>query len=89
VGRTIIKDHIISAAQGEYGNFHRYPDSDRRVEVFVSPLMLYWLFDASAVNDRSLIAPLIKDDDSIYDSWHTVLDYVRTHQTVKSRPLPY
>jgi hypothetical protein len=88
--KSRIQSHIMSAVEGQFGNFHRYADGSHYVSVFVSALMsLYWFFDADAVSERSLIAPLIRDDEDFYDSWEKAHEYLKKHQNVKRQTLPY
>ena len=86
--KSHIQQHIISAVLGEFANYRRYEDD--RLPLFVCPLMtLYWFFDAVAVNKRSLIAPLIEDDEILYDSLQTLISYRRKTQLIKGGKLPF
>jgi hypothetical protein len=60
VGRSHISTRIIPAVNGEFGNFHMYPE-DQRLPILVSPLMsLYWFFNAEIVARRSLLVETLK-----------------------------
>ncbi len=66
--RSHINMRIVSAVNGEFGDYHMYTDYRPR-PVFVSPLMsLYWFYDAQKVVDTSLLVPHIKETPSMEEA---------------------
>lgn len=57
---SVINTSIVSAVQGEYGDFHA-TEKTKGSRLWISPLMpLYWFFDAQAVADRNLFLPELR-----------------------------
>jgi hypothetical protein len=89
--KSQINMRIVSATEGEFGDYHLYNDY-RPAEVFVSPLMsLYWFFDANQVVARSLLAPEIEQTRTIEDAYEATMA-LRERLASQARvctPLPY
>lgn len=86
--KSHISTRIIPAAQGEFANYHLYPDD--RTTVFLSPLMsLYWFFDATAVARRSLIIEALQDTYIFEEAFRYVMELRRGLKLRRRRPLPY
>lgn len=91
--KSHISTRIIPAIQGEFGDFHMYPDDDyRNSRLFISPLMgLYWFFDADAVVKQSLLADVIRHELTKQDAFAVALNFMSKDRT-KNRPrrqIPY
>ncbi len=88
--KSHISTRIIPAVNGESGDFHLYPD-DRRVRIYVSPLMsLYWFFDAAGVLRRSLIAAALRDSITFHDALSACVRAMNAISTPRPRgSIPY
>lgn len=91
--KSHISTRIIPAVQGEFGNYHMYPDDDyKHSRLFVSPLMgLYWFFDADGVVKQSLLADVIRHELTKQDAFTVALNFMSKDRT-KDRPrrqIPY
>lgn len=65
--QSIVNGSILSALEGQFGDFHRTPRT-RTSELFINPLMaMYWHFDLGSVAERSLYLSNLEDTDSIFD----------------------
>lgn len=67
--KSHINMRVVSATQGEFGDYHIYDDYIPR-KVFVSPLMsLYWFYDAQTVVEHNYLAKVIRDELTINDAY--------------------
>ena len=58
---SVINSSIISAAHGEFGNYH-LTEKTKGSQLWISPLMLlYWFFDVPTVARRNLFLPQLKE----------------------------
>ena len=61
-----IQTRIIPAAEGEFGDYHIFPN-EKTADVFVSPLMsVYWFFNAEAVIYNNVIIPIIEEEETFF-----------------------
>ena len=86
--RSHINMRVVSAVNGEFGDFHLYNDYWQKA-VFVSPLMgLYWFFDADTVIDENMFIDRIHDTETVEDvldihnRFYRQLSHSRPHQTI-------
>ncbi len=87
--RSHISTRIIPAVNGEFGDYHMYPDS-RDVHVLISPLMsLYWFFDANAVIERNLLIELLRDTFSTREAFWRVQNFLKTRSLRPRKSIPY
>jgi len=89
--KSHISTRIIPAVQGQFGNYHMYPnDSLGIANIFISPLMsLYWFFDAASVIKRNLLIDLLRPTLTTHEAMIRVATY---RQHLKARPrraIPY
>lgn len=90
--KSHISTRIIPAVNGEFGDFHLYPDYDRATRLFISPLMgLYWFFSADVVVKHSLLAGVIRDQLIKHDVVQATLNYMTAnrHKARPRRQIPY
>ena len=88
--RSHINMRVISAVNGEFGDFHLYDDYWPKA-VFVSPLMgLYWFFDAASVIDQNMLVKRIQETETVDDvlEIHTLL-YRRLSHSRPRQTIPY
>lgn len=91
--KSQINMRVVSAVEGEFGNYHLYDDYIP-APVYVSPLMsLYWFFDANAVIKRNLVAEHIRHTLSIEEADFAAIEFRKMiRDQNKGRPhenLPY
>lgn len=91
--KSHISTRIVSATLGHYGNHHLYNEA-KSFEVFVSPLMsLYWFYNATAVNVRSLLADTLLDTHTFNDAMTKTLKLREMIYTAgasrRHRTIPY
>lgn len=89
--KSHINMRVVSAVQGEFGNYHIYDDYVPR-PVYVSPLMsLYWFFDATAVIERSLLADYIRHTQTIDEAFSATIQFrkMMLEKARQSHRLPY
>lgn len=83
-----ISTRILPAVEGQFGNVHLYPGYT--VNILVSPLMsLYWFFDAGAVAQRSLLAPVIRDAVTYEETFRLAAKHRISGPLRPRRSLPY
>ena len=64
---SVINSSIVSAARGEYGNFH-LTERTKGSRLWISPLMsLFWFFDLAAVAQRNLFLPRLHRSETFHD----------------------
>ena len=89
--KSHINMRVVSAAGGEFGNYHLYQDPLNR-PVFVSPLMnLYWFFDAKSVIERSMIIDQIRMTVTAQEAFAIVIqlrELLQSHARPHNR-IPY
>lgn len=73
--KSHIQGKIISAVEGEFGDYHKYEDVDARVfgesndPYFISPLMgIYWFFDLMGVVARNKLIGHLKSSNTFADA---------------------
>jgi hypothetical protein len=88
--KSHINMRVVSATQGEFGNYHMYTDYRPR-PVFVSPLMsLYWFYDAQKVVDSSLIADDIAQSDSMEQAFRMTTRSINSMKNqLPKKNIPY
>lgn len=64
---SIVSNSIVSAMQGEFGDFHTTPRT-RNSEQFINPFMgLFWFFTLQGISSRLVFADKIKESDTMND----------------------
>ncbi len=74
--KSHIHTKVISAVEGEFGDFHMYQNVDARLHnggadqpYFISPLMsVYWFFDLAGVVAENPLAPNLKNTSTFTDA---------------------
>lgn len=75
---SVICSSVISAVNGEYGNFHLIKRTHGR-ELHISPLMsIYWFFDLPIVAKNNLLLKALIFTTTIDDAWHKMEQARRT-----------
>ena len=73
--KSIVSNSIISAVEGNYGDFHR-TERTFGTELWINPLMsLYWCFHLNTVVQNLQYYPLIKETKSIHEISGIIRDY--------------
>lgn len=81
-----IHTRIIPAVEGEFGDYHMYPDK-RQINLFISPLMtVYWFFNAETVIQHNQLVPLIGETQTKREVLEIVLPVVPT-RPIRKLPL--
>src|SRR5687768_2344643 len=70
---SVINSSIVSAARGNYGDYH-LTEKTRRGQLWISPLMpLYWFFDFDCVVKQNLLLPEIEGTMLFRDALYRVI----------------
>ena len=87
--RSFVSDNVLSALEGQFGDFHRSSRTDTS-QLFISPLMsMYWHFDLGAVARRCLYIDRLEGTHSIFDVQRRI-DEFRSSTTPRPRlAIPY
>jgi len=65
---SVIHASIVSAARGEYGDYH-HTERTKGSRLWISPLMpLYWVFDLPVVARRNLFLPYLRHSSTFRDA---------------------
>jgi hypothetical protein len=87
--KSHISTRIIPAVNGEFGNFHMYPDG-YDTPVLISPLMgLYWFFDANAVIEHNQLIPLLMETFTTREAFWLVGNYIKAKTLRQRKNIPY
>jgi hypothetical protein len=85
---SVINASIISAVQGEYGNYH-LTEKTHGSRLWISPLMpLYWFYDFPEVAAQHAVLPAIKDSISFQDAIRAALTARRMISIRRSSTIP-
>lgn len=86
---SIVSNSIISALEGQYGNYHKTYRT-KGSELWINPLMtIYWCFNLRSVIGQIKYYDLIKDSSSIGDVSIALSTYRRKIEIVRdNKPLP-
>lgn len=81
---SVINSSIVSALQGEFGDFH-LTEKTRGSQLWISPLMpIYWFFDFDAVARRSLVLDMVADSLTFREA---LMQVVRHTGVIPRRPV--
>ena len=81
---SVINASLISAVQGQYGNFH-LTEKTKGSRLWISPLMpIYWFFDLPGVAERNLFL----DELRLTDTFSEALRATSTRWIVSMIPMP-
>jgi len=85
---SIVSGSIVSALEGQFGDFHRSPRT-RSSQLFINPLMsMYWHFDLAAVAKQSLYLESLEGTESIFDVTLRVEAFQRAIAARPRTPIP-
>lgn len=71
---SVINASIISAVQGNFGDFH-LTEKTKGSRLWISPLMsIYWFFDLQGVADRNLFLPTLRRSSSFREALQAIAD---------------
>lgn len=86
---SIVSNSIISALEGEYGDYHKTKRT-KNSELWINPLMtIYWAFDLKAVVEKVAYYDYVKDTDSVREFMSGLRDYRMTlTKPRKSKGIP-
>ena len=85
---SIVNTSILSAVEGQFGNYHANYRTDGS-DLFINPLMsLYWAFDAVAVAERNLYLDLLATTETVPDVWKTLAMFRANVTQREWLPLP-
>lgn len=87
---SVICSSVISAVNGEYGDFHMIKRTQGN-ELYISPLMsMYWFFDLPIVAKNNLLRQSLMFTTTIDDAWHKMEEVRKIFPTRKipHNPLP-
>lgn len=82
--KSHVQTRIIPAAEGEFGDYHMYPD-EKSSDVFISPLMsIYWFFNADAAIYNNAVIPHIEGEQTFFDMVQKGVPMIKNH-TLRER----
>jgi hypothetical protein len=86
---SIVSNSILSALEGQYGDFHKTKRTKGSV-LWINPLMtIYWCFDLRAVIQKNKYYLHVKDSDSMGDLNDGLLQYRNSLENIRvSKQLP-
>jgi hypothetical protein len=86
--KSHVQTRIIPAAEGEFGDYHMFPD-EKKADVFVSPLMgVYWFFNAEAAIYNNVIIPVIEPEETFFDAVQRGVPMIKNNIKRVRRDLP-
>lgn len=72
-----IQTKIIPSCEGEFGDYHMYPE-EKKMDVFLSPLTsMYWFFNAEAAIYNNKIIEAIEDKETFFDIVQTGVPIIK------------
>ena len=81
---SIVTTSVLSAIQGEYGNYHA-TKLTKGSELWINPIMaMYWAFNLAAVAKRCLYLDAVKDTVSYRELSLAIETFRATYQPIKS-----
>jgi hypothetical protein len=87
---SVINSSIISAVQGNYGDYH-LTNKTRGSDLWISPLMpIYWFFDLQTILERNLLAAdlELRWTNKFTQAWQVALDFRQTVSKRKPSKIP-
>jgi hypothetical protein len=82
---SIVSSSIISAIDGNYGDYHATPRT-RNSKLWINPLMpVYWCFQLSTVAERILYREAMKNTDKYTDVNGVIKDFRESCHTIRPR----
>jgi hypothetical protein len=82
---SIVSSSIISAIDGNYGDYHATPRT-RNSKLWINPLMpVYWCFKLSAVAERILYREAMKDTVKYADVNGVINEFRESCHTIRPR----
>jgi hypothetical protein len=86
--KSHVQTRVIPAAEGEFGDYHMFPD-EKTANVFISPLMsVYWFYNADAAIYNNAIIPLIEEQESFYETVQVAVPVIKKNIQRQRRDLP-
>lgn len=86
--KSHVQTRIIPAAEGEFGDYHIYPN-EKTAEVFISPLMsTYWFFNAEAAIYNNVIIPIIEEKETFFEAVQVGVPMIKNNIKRARRDLP-
>jgi len=86
--KSHVQTRIIPAAEGEFGDYHMFPD-EKKADVFVSPLMsVYWFFNAEAAIYNNVIMPVLEDKETFFEAVQSGVPMIKNNIKRARRELP-
>lgn len=86
--KSHVQTRIIPAAEGEFGDYHMYPE-DKKMDVFISPLMnMYWFFNAEAAIYNNQVIKVIEEKDSFFEAVQVGVPMIKNFVKRDRRELP-
>ncbi|MGQ0604904.1 MAG: DUF1152 domain-containing protein, partial [Anaerolineales bacterium] len=74
---SVINSSLISAVQGQYGDYH-LTEKTKGSRLWISPLMtLYWFFDLAAVARQNYFLPQLRGTHTFRDTLQRVMEHTR------------
>ncbi len=84
-----IQSRIIPAVEGAFENYH-FIESDKNVEIFVSPFMsIMWFFDFQAVHDRNQVVSKIYNCNTFFEAVQAAVPMIKNINNFPRQPIPY
>lgn len=83
-----VQPRIINAAEGEFGDFHMFPN-EKKMDIFVSPLTsVYWFYNAEAAIFNNIIIPVIEEKESFFELVQVGVPMIKNHIARQRREIP-
>jgi len=65
--KSHVQTRIIPAAEGEFGDYHMFPE-EKAADIFISPLTnVYWFYNADAAIYYNKIIPVIENEETFFE----------------------
>jgi len=83
-----VQTRIIPAAEGEFGDYHMFPD-EKSSDVFVSPLTsIYWFYNAEAAIYYNKIIPAIESQETFFEVVQIGVPMIKNSNHRARKPIP-
>ena len=83
-----VQPRVINAAEGEFGDFHMFPE-EKAIDIFISPLTsVYWFYNAEAAIFNNIIIPVIEEKETFYEAVQVGVPMIKNHIARHRQPIP-
>lgn len=83
-----VQPRVINAAEGEFGDFHMFPD-EKKMDIFISPLTsIYWFYNAEAAIFNNIVIPQIEEKETFFDAVQVGVPMIKNLINRARKPIP-